>query len=209
VSTAKSALDAEELLHFALRSMESDQGEDAIVYLKRALTLAPNDGRLHFLLGAIHAELGLEERAIAEYGRATQLAPELLAAHFQLGTLLLKRGDLEQAKQAWQPIDMLQPDHPMSLFKSALMHLASGDYARCIAELKQAIARSDKNDALYAEMGEVLARTEALMAGEGEAAPAAAPLAPQPSGSAAPPDKGPDPHHVLLAGYEQPAGSKL
>lgn len=208
MSTSESALDAEELMHLALRAMDAEKSEDAITYLKRALVLAPNDGRLHFLLGAIHAEIGLDERAIAELGRAAQLAPELHTAHFQLGTLLLKRGDVERAKEAWRPLDMLDRNHPLHLFKSALMRLADGDYAQCIAELKQGIARNDENEALNAEMREVLLRTEALMAAEAEAAPATAPLAPQATSAAAPKRKELDSHHVLLAGYEQPTEPK-
>ena len=166
MSTSESALDAEELMHLALRAMDADNNEEAITYLKRALVLAPNEGRLHFLLGAVHAEIGLDERAIAELTRAAQLAPELHTAHFQLGTLLLKHGEVDRAMEAWRPLDVLDRNHPLYLFKSALTRLAEGDYAQCIAELKQGIARNDENEFLNVEMREVLARTEALLAAE-------------------------------------------
>jgi tetratricopeptide (TPR) repeat protein len=208
LSTPESALDAEELMHLALRAMENDESEAAITYLKRALVLAPNDGRLHFLLGAVHAEIGLDERAIAELSRAAQLAPELHTAHFQLGTLLLKRGEVERAAQAWRPLDVLDRNHPLYLFKSALTRLAEGDYSHCIADLKQGIARNDENEALNAEMREALARTEALMAAEVETPPAGTPLVSQAVSSPAPKRKELDAHHVLLAGYEQPSDLK-
>lgn len=198
MSTSDSALDAEELMHLALRAMDNDKSEDALTYLKRALALAPNDGRLHFLLGALHAEIGLDERAIAELSRAVQLSPELHVAHFQLGTLLLKRGEVDRATEAWRPLDRLDRQHPLYLFKSALVRLADGDYAQCITELKQGIARNDENEFLNVEMREVLARTEALLAEEGQAAisaTAAAPLAHRDDSSG---------QHVLLAGYQQP-----
>jgi Flp pilus assembly protein TadD len=200
VSPTDSALDAEELMHLAMRAMDNEKSEDAITYLKRALALAPNDGRLHFLLGSLHAEIGLDERAIAELARAVQLAPELHTAHFQLGTLLLKRGEVARATEAWRPLDVLERNHPLYLFKSALSRLADGDYAGCIAELKQGIARNDENEFLNVEMREVLARTEALLAAEGQSAP---------SGSAnASPQRDDEPaHHVLLAGYQQPGGA--
>lgn len=195
MSTSESALDAEELMHLALRAMDADNNEEAITYLKRALVLAPNEGRLHFLLGAVHAEIGLDERAIAELTRAAQLAPELHTAHFQLGTLLLKHGEVDRATQAWRPLDVLDRNHPLYLFKSALTRLAEGDYAQCIAELKQGIARNDENEFLNVEMREVLAKTEALLAEEAQsAAGAAAPLKHKEEAA----------HHVLLAGYQQP-----
>ncbi len=195
MSPTESALDAEELMHLAMRAMDAEKSEEAITYLKRALALAPNDGRLHFLLGSLHAEIGLDERAIAELARAVQLAPELHTAHFQLGTLLLKRGEVARANEAWRPLDVLERNHPLYLFKSALSRLAEGDYAGCIAELKQGIARNDENEFLNIEMREVLARTEALLAAEIESVrngiePAAGPRA--------------DEQHLLLAGYRQP-----
>jgi tetratricopeptide (TPR) repeat protein len=197
VNPTESALDAEELMHLAMRAMDAEKSEDAITYLKRAIALAPNDGRLHFLLGALHAEIGLDERAIAELSRAVQLAPELHTAHFQLGTLLLKRGEVARANEAWRPLDMLDRDHPLYLFKSALSQLADGDYARCIAELRQGIARNDENDFLNLEMREVLAKTEALLAAEAQA--------PQGGSTNAVPQRDGEPaHHVLLAGYQQP-----
>ena len=196
MSPTDSALDAEELMHLAMRAMDAEKSEDAITYLKRAIALAPSDGRLHFLLGSLHAEIGLDERAIAELGRAVQLAPELHTAHFQLGTLLLKRGEVERANEAWRPLDVLERNHPLYLFKSALSQLAEGDYARCIAALKQGISRNDENEFLNVEMREVLAKTEALLAAEAQSAPGRAGAPAQRDGEAA--------HHVLLSGYQQP-----
>ncbi len=200
MSPPESALDAEELMHLAMRAMDAEKSEDAITYLKRAIALAPNDGRLHFLLGSLHAEIGLDERAIAELGRAVQLAPELHTAHFQLGTLLLKRGEVARANEAWRPLDVLDRNHPLYLFKSALSRLGDGDYAGCIAELKQGIARNDENEFLNVEMREVLAKTEALLAAEAQSAHGG-----NSAGAAAKRDDEAA-HHVLLAGYQQPGG---
>lgn len=198
MSTPESALDAEELMHLAMRALDTDKTEEAITYLKRALVLAPNDGRLHFLLGSAHAEIGLDDRAIAELTRAAQLAPELHTTHFQLGTLLLKQGDVQRANEAWRPLDLLDRDHPLYLFKSALSLLAEGDYAQCIAELKRGIARNDENEFLNVQMREVLVKTEVLLAEEMQAGPDPA---------ATPGRDGEASHHVLLAGYHQPGDS--
>jgi Flp pilus assembly protein TadD len=145
----------------------------------------------------MHAEIGLDERAIAELTQAAQLAPQLHVAHFQLGTLLLKRGEVDRAVQAWRPLDVLERNHPLVLFKSAMMRLADADYAGCIAQLRQGIASNDANEALNVEMREVLARTEALLAAEGQAGGAGAPV---------PVDRDEEPaQHVLLAGYQPPS----
>lgn len=208
MTPSESALDAEELMHLALRALDADKSEEAITYLKRALVLAPNEGRLHFLLGAVHAEIGLDERAIVEMSRAVDLAPELYTAHFQLGTLFLRRGEIEHAVQAWTPLDALDRDHPLALFRSALTCLAEGNSAQCIAQLKQGIARNEENGALNSEMREVLARTEAFVAAGDQVPLAPSALDSHMASSPAPLSKELDPHHVLLAGYEQPSGPK-
>lgn len=195
-------------MHLALRALDADRSEEAITFLKRALVLAPNDGRLHFLLGAVHAEIGLDERAIAELSRAVELAPELLTAHFQLGTLFLKRGDVDRAAQAWRPLDALDRSHPLAMFKSALTCLAEGDYTQCIAQLRQGLAGDELNDAIHSEMREVLARAEAFVAAGNQVPPAPSALDSDTAGAPAPERKNFDSHHVLLAGYEQPSVPK-
>lgn len=194
-------LDADELLHLALNSMDANDNEHALIYLKRALALAPDDGRLHYLLGAVHAELGMDERAIAEIGHAVQLSPRLHTAHFQLGALRLKRGDIAGVREAWQPLDALDATHPLALFRTGLLALIDGDTARCIAALKDGIAGNEENDALNEEMRAVLQNVESLPAdissSDGLQSPApAAQSAGKRAGSAAR-------RHVLLTGYQK------
>lgn len=57
MSSSEYGLDAEELMHLALGAMDAENNEEAITYLKRALALAPEEGKLHHLLGAGHAEI--------------------------------------------------------------------------------------------------------------------------------------------------------
>jgi tetratricopeptide (TPR) repeat protein len=208
VTTSESALDAEELMHLALRALDADANEEAITFLKRALVLAPNDGRLHFLLGAVHAEIGLDERAIVELSRAVELAPELLTAHFQLGALFLRRGDADRAAQAWRPLAALDRNHPLARFTSALTRLAEGDYTQCIAQLRQGLASDAVEDALRAEMHEVLSRAEAFVAAGNQVPPAPSALDSDRASSPSRERKDFDSHHVLLAGYEQPTAPK-
>lgn len=153
-------LDADELLHLALSAMDTSDSEHALVYLKRALALTPDDGRLHYLLGAMHAELGMDERAIAEIGHAVQLLPRLHTAHFQLGALRLKRGDIAGVREAWRPLETLDEKHPLALFRTGLLALMEGDTTGCINALRDGISRNDDSDALIEEMRAVLHTVE-------------------------------------------------
>ena len=42
-------------MHLALAALEARRSDEALVYLKRAIAVEPNNARLHYLLGAVHA----------------------------------------------------------------------------------------------------------------------------------------------------------
>jgi len=171
--STNSGLDADELLHLAMKAMDAGNHEATIGYLKRGLAIAPDDGGLHYLLGAIHAELGMHDRAIAELTRATELAPHLETAHFQLGLLHAARGDISRAMTAWQPIESLPSDHPLYLFRAGVLHLADENYEACISAIRDGIARNQEFAALNDDMGRLITQAEAaLAAGRGRREPA-------------------------------------
>lgn len=68
-NTASARLDADELLHLALNAAQANRHEEAITSLKRALDISPNDARMHYMLGAEHAQIGLHDRAVEESGK--------------------------------------------------------------------------------------------------------------------------------------------
>lgn len=160
IEATDSGVDAEEFLHLAMRAMEAGDQEGTLAYLKRGQALAPEDGRIHYLLGAVHAELGMHDRAVVELTRATELAPHLETAHFQLGLLHAARGDLERALVAWQPIEALDASPALQRFRAAVIHLANGEYEACIGAIGEGIARNDEFPALNADMARLAARAE-------------------------------------------------
>lgn len=190
-------LDAQELLHLALSAMDGQREAEAIGYLKRGIALAPEDARLHYLLGALHAQLGMYERAAVEMQRATQLSPRIDMAHFQLGLLHLTAGNVEAAAQAWQALDTLEPEHPLRLFQAGMMHLVHEEYDDCIACLQEGIARNPEHESLNRDMASVIEKAGQAR-DESAAAADAAPQAAEPAA----------PHHVLLSGYRSPSGGE-
>lgn len=193
-----SLLEVEELKHLALKAMNGNKDEDAIRFLKQAIALAPERGELHYLLGAMHAQIGMLERAIEEVTRATALAPDLHAARFQLGLLHFSSRDFEQAKQTWKPLlDSLEEDDPLRLFAAGLIELGYDRFEDCIAMLRRGIALC-ASEALNADMRRVITEAEKALAGQVAAAGA-------PSSMLA---SSAEPQHILLAGYQQPPGKK-
>jgi len=207
MNTTEGLLDSEELLHLALKAMEADKDDEAIAFLKRGISLAPENGQLYYLLGALHAEIGLIDRATEEITRAIELAPELSTARFQLGLLHLSTGAFAEAQEAWRPLDQLDENDPLRIFKTGLVHLGNDELEACIEELKRGLALS-KHESLNQDMRRIIEKTQTeLAAANAEASPAAQGK-PEPAGRQTAKRHQSDTQHVLLAGYRQQDGKK-
>lgn len=161
--TANEELDAEELLHLALLASNQAKHEESISYLKRAQGKAPKQGKIYYLLGAEHAQIGLYERAAEEMTKAVELDPSLHTASFQLGLLYMTSGRVDDAAKAWQTLDPLGKGHPLYLFKSGLLHLARDEFEPCMENLRKGMQLNKINEALNKDMLRVLSDVEKLL----------------------------------------------
>lgn len=184
------SLDAEELLHLAIKASERGDHDSAITYLKRAIEAAPDNGRAYYMLGAEHAEIGMFDRAISDMQRAVELGVSLPTAHFQLGLLHITSGRPQEAIEAWKPLDELAPEHPLYLFKTALTHLANDEFAQCAAMLKKGIDANVEYEALNRDMRGILEQVEPLI---GDA---------EPAGTGIPEKADASRGHILLSAYK-------
>lgn len=185
-------LDTDELMHLALRASEQNQTEQAITYLKRAIHQDPDHGQAHYLLGALHAEIGLYDRAIAEMSQAVSLDPSVPTAHFQLGLLYITAGQVAEAETAWAALDELGEQDPLYLFKCGLLHLAYDRFEECIADLENGIQHNASNEALNNDMRRILDQAKTTL----EQAP------PADSGSEESDDENTG-QNVLLSAYQR------
>lgn len=156
-------LDKEELLHLAIQEMQNGSTENAIGHLKSCLKLDPNNANAQYLLGALHAELGMYERAAQEMELALDINPDLPTARFQLGLLHITSGNTEKAKQIWQLLSELGEDHPLYLFKEGMIDLSEDRFQESIDKLKQGIAVNAENEALNNDMLKMIAKAEAAL----------------------------------------------
>ena len=157
-------LDADELRHLALEAMRENSDDDAIGYLQRGIALAPGDGALHYLLGAMHAHIKRYDRAIDAMAAAARLAPHIEMAHFQLGLLHFTSGDVDAAITAWSALDALDAQHPLSLFRAGLLHLTRDEFAACIEALQRGLALNQRYPALNHDMQRVIGKAEDALA---------------------------------------------
>ena len=144
-----SDLDVEELMHLALKANERNDTEQVIGYLKRILSAEPDNGLALYLLGAQHAQMRMYARAIEEMSRAIEVEPNIPpTAHFQLGLLYLTSGTVPEALLAWTPLDQLEEDDALRLFKRGLVHLIQDEFEACVENLERGIAAN----ALYPDL---------------------------------------------------------
>lgn len=199
-------LDAEELMHLAIKAMNQDRDDDAILFLKHDISLSPEEGRLHYLLGAVHAQLGMRDRAIREIERALNYDPTLGTASFQLGLLHMATGDEARARKAWAPLDELDQDDALRLFKNGMVCFLEEDFAGAVDLLRRGMERNEVAESLNDNMEQVIEQAQALLDArnpstqDGEA-PAVA-SGPASGGSTS------SQQHVLLAGYRKQDGEK-
>ena len=158
---SKSLLNADELMHLALHATEHDTPEKAISHLRQLLEIEPENGKAHYLLGALHAEIGMHDVAAEEMTKALKLDPDLPpTARFQLGLLHITAGRVTEAEDVWKKLDALGDEDPLYLFKTGMLHLVRDEFEDCAAALRSGIERNQFNEDLNNDMRKVLQDAE-------------------------------------------------
>jgi predicted Zn-dependent protease len=165
-------LDNDELLRLALGAMNSDRDAEAIDLLKTLLEREPGHGQAQFLLAAMHAQIGMMDRAEAGFRAAVEALPDLGIARFQLGQLLLLQGRVDETRAVLAPLADQAPGDALGAYARALSAAAADDGAGAIAELQSGLACAQEIPALTGDMQRLLER---LQSADG-APPPAAPL---------------------------------
>lgn len=181
-------LDDQELIHLAMEASKKQRHADAMEYLKRAVAHSGSNPIAHFLLAAEYAQIGLNDRAVAEFQAALRLEPKLHPARFQLGLFFLVGGKVEEALDTWKPFATATDAEPYATFARGLARAAEDDFAGAVEDLTRAIEKNRANPALNADMKRLL---EGFKAHLKSTAPAAA----------APGQDGASDGHVLLSAY--------
>jgi tetratricopeptide (TPR) repeat protein len=89
--------------------MDAGRYAEAADLLERAVTAAPGDANLSFLLGVAYGHVDRDADALAAFERAVALDPAHAEAHYNLGALHFKAGRYEAAARAFLAIPPLKP----------------------------------------------------------------------------------------------------
>ncbi|WP_215796538.1 tetratricopeptide repeat protein [Paludibacterium paludis] len=170
-----SILDADEIFQLALNLVSDNQHAEAIALLKDGATRYRSDARLHYLLGAEYAQIGLYDRAAESLETAAALDPSLHMAVFQLGLLRLTQGQPDKAISAWKGLDGLEDTSALPHFRKGLEHLIADEFDACRDSLKKGMEINTALPALNHDMQQILDRVDAASAPQPAAAEEAQP----------------------------------
>ncbi len=106
--------------------LETQQADNALEALARAVSVNPEDATAHYLLGNAHGTLGQLERAAACYRRALEIDPH----HSKAEEFLIKAESLLESREHYRTaLGLLYSQEP-----------SAGDLNRALQELVQSIA---------------------------------------------------------------------
>lgn len=154
--SAETDLDPQELKYLALQSSRAQRPDQALNYLKLAIRQAPEDGELHYLLGAEHAQLGMYDRAAEEMAHALTLAPGMHTARLQLGLLYLTQAQVAASTETLAPLTVLPENDCFRYFAIGLLDLAHDRFPECRVALGRGIALNILNEPLNADMRKII-----------------------------------------------------
>lgn len=191
--TNVSTFDNQERLHLAYRALEQNDYERSLEHLKILVDVEPENGLAWFLMGSIHAGIGMLDRAKQEMELAVQTGDNVPKdARFLLGLLRLTSGDPDGALEAWLPLENLEEDNYLLVFIKGLKYLIEDKFERSIEYLERGKVLNVQNPALNKDMDKFIVRIREHME-TGSNAPKS-PLDTQINTTQA--------SHILLSAYE-------
>ncbi len=110
----------------------------AIDEYKKAIEVAPNDARLHNLLGICYQSSHDEGRALREYERALELDPKYASAWNNIGTLEQSRRRFRAAVKAYKKAIGLKPTLATAWRNMGTAYLALSQFERAFEALQEA-----------------------------------------------------------------------
>jgi len=104
IAWGKDATESREQPYVNLGNLLAEQNrtEEAAGLLETAVSLAPESGYCHLILGVLYRKVEKLDAARRELIRATSLDPQNPVAHYQLGRVYKDRNELERAKAEFE-----------------------------------------------------------------------------------------------------------
>ncbi len=130
-----------------------DDAGRAVDELKRAIDLAPDDGKNHLYLAELYDGRQKLKSAEEHYRKALDRNPVLDRAWMRLGDLSLDRRDYVTAREQFAVAAHLLPESPAARGKLALVYQLDGNWPAATRELRAVLDRDPENLEFMLRMG--------------------------------------------------------
>ena len=115
------------------------RASEAVPWLERAATAAPDYAAPHFNLGVAFERLGERQKSLDEFAVAARLSPNNFEAQSALALARQESGDLTGAVTAFREAARLQPENAKAQFNLANALQAAGDTADALPHYESAL----------------------------------------------------------------------
>jgi len=117
-----------------------ERNDEAIIALKKAITLAPTDAALLNNLGGIQLDVGQIIGAEINFRRAIQINPDFPLAYTNLGMALEQLGNSDEAERCHKRAITLMPNFTEAYYNLGITFRNQGKLTAAIVSFKKAIA---------------------------------------------------------------------
>lgn len=155
-------LAALELNRQALALLEQDAPEQAVLKLREALLLAPDDPVMALNLSrslvqwaAQETALGRHDHALTLLGEAVDIDPDMGLPAYWIARVLLRRGDREDAREVLDAALVQFPDQAGLLQMSANLAALEGHLVQAVEQMSQAVALQPDDSYLKDRLGQL------------------------------------------------------
>jgi len=111
----------------------------AIVKLKKALEINPNDPAAHSNLGVVYGDKGMLDEAIVEHEKAIEANPNYAEAHGNLGIAYAEKGMLDEAITELRKTVELGPSDVKAHYNLGVVYGEKGMLDQAIVELRKTL----------------------------------------------------------------------
>ena len=126
--------------HLGLTLQAENKLGDALVWLKRAVELAPDDATIWEQLAELHGEREDHAEAVLCWERMLAIHPDATGAHLSVGWAIQEEGRLAEAGRHYEDAARLQPDSAVARLNIGGLREEQGDLAGAEAAFREACA---------------------------------------------------------------------
>jgi tetratricopeptide (TPR) repeat protein len=124
--------------------------EDALALYESALSITPEDPQIHFILGAVHSQLGDLVKSIDFYQNTLDKQPDHILAAQNLASIYFSMDQDEEALEILEPFAAHTDNFPDLCYKLASYYYEKEDFVKALEYFRKAYKiDSSIKDALY------------------------------------------------------------